>query len=65
MRVPTMFSKNRQRLIEHDAVVAFFNEVLQTAENKDWSSGELQMVWTPPTRARPCCRTRSTTGTRA
>jgi transposase len=33
--VPTVFSKNRQRLIEHDAVVAFFNEVLETAENKD------------------------------
>lgn len=38
--VPTLFSKNRQRLIEHDAVVAFFNEVLETAENKDWLSGE-------------------------
>jgi hypothetical protein len=38
--VPTVFSKNRQRLIEHDAVVAFFNEVLETAENKDWLSGE-------------------------
>ena len=38
--VPTVFSKNRQRLIEHDAAVAFFNEVLETAENKDWLSGE-------------------------
>lgn len=38
--VPTVFSKNRQRLIEHDAVVAFFNEVLETAEKKDWLSGE-------------------------
>lgn len=38
--VPTVFSKNRQRLIEHDAVVAFFNEVLETAENRDWLSGE-------------------------
>jgi transposase len=38
--VPTVFSKNRQRLIEHDAVVAFFNEVLETAQNKDWLSGE-------------------------
>jgi transposase len=25
--VPTVFSKNRERLIKHDAVVAFFNEV--------------------------------------
>jgi transposase len=38
--VPTVFSKNRQRLIEHDAVVAFFNEVLETAENKSLLSGE-------------------------
>ena len=38
--VPTVFSKNRQRLIEHDAVVAFFNEVLAQAERKDWLSKE-------------------------
>jgi transposase len=38
--VPTVFTKNRQRLIEHDAVVAFFNEVLGTAQNKHWLSGE-------------------------
>jgi hypothetical protein len=38
--VPTVFSKNRQRLIEHDAVVAFFNEVLETAESKVRLSGE-------------------------
>jgi transposase/rhodanese-related sulfurtransferase len=38
--VPTVFTKNRQRLIDHDAVVAFFNEVLKTAERKDWLSGE-------------------------
>ena len=37
--VPTVFSKNRQRLIEHDAVVAFFNEVLETAETWDWQWG--------------------------
>ena len=30
--VPTVFTKNRQRLIEHDAVVAFFNEVIETAD---------------------------------
>lgn len=30
----------QQNLIEHDAVVAFFNEVLETAENRDWLSGE-------------------------
>ena len=38
--VPTVFTKNRLRLIEHDAVVAFFNEVINTAEKKDWLSGE-------------------------
>jgi transposase len=38
--VPTVFTKNRQRLIEHDAVVAFFNEVLETAGKKNWLSGE-------------------------
>jgi transposase len=38
--VPTVFTKNRQRLIEHDAVVVFFNEVIQTAHKKHWLSGE-------------------------
>jgi len=38
--VPTVFTKNRQRLIEHDAVVAFFNEVIETADKKHWLSGE-------------------------
>ena len=38
--VPTVFTKNRQRLIEHDAVITFFNEVLETAEKKAWLSGE-------------------------
>ena len=38
--VPTVFTKNRQRPIEHDAVVAFFNEVLEAAGNKNWLSGE-------------------------
>ncbi|MBC7958067.1 MAG: IS5 family transposase [Cytophagales bacterium] len=38
--VATVFSKNRQRLIEHDAVVAFFNEVLKQADKKNWLSKE-------------------------
>jgi transposase len=38
--VPTVFTKNRQRLIEHDAIVAFFNEVINAAEKKRWLSGE-------------------------
>lgn len=38
--VPTVFTKNRQRLIEHDAVVAFFNQVLAQAERRNWLSKE-------------------------
>jgi transposase len=38
--VPTVFSKNRERLIKHDAVVAFFNEVLAQADKKRWLSKE-------------------------
>ena len=38
--VPTVFSKNRERLIKHDTVVAFFNEVLAQAERKNWLSKE-------------------------
>lgn len=38
--VPTVFSKNRDRLIKHDTVVAFFNEVLAQAERRDWLSKE-------------------------
>jgi IS5 family transposase len=38
--VPTVFTKNRERLIKHDAVIEFFNEVLAIAQQKDWLSGE-------------------------
>jgi transposase len=38
--VPTVFSKNRERLIRHDAIIAFFNEVMAIAEKKQWLSGE-------------------------
>jgi transposase len=38
--VPTVFTKNRERLIHHDAVVEFFNEVLSIAQKKNWLSGE-------------------------
>jgi transposase len=38
--VPTVFSKNRDRLLEHDAVIALFNEVLAIAHKRDWLSGE-------------------------
>ena len=38
--VPTVFTKNRQRLIEHDAVIELFNLVLEQAEHKGLLSGE-------------------------
>ncbi len=38
--VPTVFTKNRERLIEHDAVIELFNEVLANANKNDWLSGE-------------------------
>lgn len=38
--VPTVFTKNRQRLIEHGAVVAFFEQVLAQAEQSNWLSKE-------------------------
>lgn len=38
--VPTVFTKNRERLIEHDVVVALFNGIVAMAEDKGWLSGE-------------------------
>ena len=38
--VPTVFCKNRERLIEHDAVIELFNQVLQMAQERDLLSGE-------------------------
>lgn len=38
--VPTVFTKNRERLIEHDAVIEFFDLVLVQAQAKDLLSGE-------------------------
>jgi len=38
--VPTVFTKNRERLITHDAVIELFNAVLAIAEKKHWLSGE-------------------------
>ena len=36
----TVFTKNRERLIEHNAVIELFNEVLAIANHNDWLSGE-------------------------
>ena len=38
--VPTVFMKNRERLIKHDAAFKFFNEVVAIAEKKCLISGE-------------------------
>ena len=38
--VPTVFTKNRERLIEHAAVIELFNEVLTIANQNEWLSGE-------------------------
>jgi transposase len=37
--VPTVFTKNRERLLEHDAVIKLFNLVLQNADQHGWLSG--------------------------
>ena len=38
--VPTVFTKNRERLLAHDAVIELFNHVLQSADEHGWLSGE-------------------------
>jgi transposase len=38
--VPTVFTKNRERLIEHDAIIELFNLVLEQADQKGLLSGE-------------------------
>lgn len=38
--VASVFSKNRERLIRHDAVIEFFNDVLAIAGQNNWLSGE-------------------------
>ena len=38
--VPSVFSKNRERLIEHDAVIELFNLVLEQANSQGLLSGE-------------------------
>jgi len=38
--VPTVFTKNRERLIAHDALITLFNEVVEIADSRGWLSGE-------------------------
>ena len=34
--VPSVFTKNRERLIEHDAIIELFNHIVETAGRKGW-----------------------------
>ena len=45
--VPTVFTKNCARLLEHDAVVELFNEVLMLAERRGLLSGST-LAWMAP-----------------
>src|SRR6478735_3453066 len=38
--VPSVFTKNRERLIAHDAIIELFNHIVETAGRKGWLSGE-------------------------
>jgi transposase len=38
--VPTVFTKNRERLIAYDAIVELFSLIVQTADRQGWLSGE-------------------------
>lgn len=38
--VPTVYSKNRERMLEHDTVVALFNEIVDLADARGYLSGE-------------------------
>ena len=38
--VPTVFTKNRARLLAHDAVIVLFNHVIEAADKQGWLSGE-------------------------
>ena len=36
----TVFTKNRERLIEHKAIIELFEQLLATARERDYRSGE-------------------------
>ena len=38
--VPTVFTKNRERLEAHGAVIELFNHLLEVADKQDWLSDE-------------------------
>lgn len=45
VRVPSVFSKNRERLIEHDAVIEFFNECSRSRTRSTGFRANIS-VWT-------------------
>ena len=63
--VPTAFSKKRERLIAHEAVIELFNEVPAIANKNEWLSGEhfsatrVLHVKTAATMTRATSKTRS------
>ena len=70
--VPTVFSKHRERLIEHQAVVELLEQLLAVAREKDYRSGEhfsidgtLIQAWAgqkrPPTSSSLWAQTRAAT----
>jgi transposase len=38
--VPTVFTKNRERLLVHNVVIELFNHVIEAADKQGWLSGE-------------------------
>ena len=38
--VPTVFTKNRERLVMHEAAIEFFNQIVEQAYSQDLLSGE-------------------------
>ena len=36
----SVFTKNRERLSEHDAIIGLFNRIVETADDMGWLSGE-------------------------
>ena len=70
--MPTVFTKNRERLIEHQAIIELFEQLLAIGGEKDYLSGEhfsvdgtLIQTWAgqkrPPRSRSRWARTRATT----
>jgi len=60
--VPTVFSKNRERPIEHDAVNALFNQIVQQPRSRNCSRASTSAWMAPISRPRPPGRRRYRSG---